>query len=793
MSLKGTLSGSGGMSARLSGGGSLGASVTQDTRYIPGPQGKEGPIGPKGDPFTYEDFTPEQLEDLRGKDGEDGETPVKGVDYYTDAEKKAMVQEVIDSTNVKPYAESAANSAEDAEAQAEAAWESAQAAADSEDAARAAQAAAEKARDEAQQAAGGDFATPAYVDDKAATAEKNAKSYTDQKIAAIPTPDVSGQINAHNTSGNAHSDIRAMIPKRAADLGAPTVQQMNAAIAAIPTPDVSGQIDTHNQNEQAHPAIQQRLEVLENKGGANITFATEEPTEEDGENGELRLVYTPDRVLPDGYTPLPYIKFTGEQFIDTGVVPTNNTRAIIDAKITVANSNIFGARSSTSSKVFTISTMTSDGIDYLRHGYGSASPITKAKNDFKRHILDLNKNVLSVDGVVIGVASAATFTCPATATIGGLQGASKMYNGYGDVYSARLYENDVFVRDYVPCISPDLAIGMYDFITNSFFGNAGTGEIIAGDIHSAEPGRGYFKADGKWHEIGKTDSEWSLLAGYAVAGAYEFTVPDDVDELGVLMLGGGGSGGISPGPTATASVAMATGGGSGVIHQFTLQKTVGDFVSGEIIPIVVGAGGAGVAGKSSTSAVPGNNGGASSFGSVTANGGLGGKGAYQSSPSYAGVCKSSGLNGGGQPSDAIPYRSSAAPNSTSEVAPFGLTSFACAWNDDDDYLMYSAPRNAAPATNSFDTNDTHIYCGAGGCAYAANGTSDVTSQGSVERVKGHSGAGVSAKGKNATGVKATAPGDGGGAVAVHAPSSITSCTSGAGADGLVVVYGRKAG
>lgn len=247
MSLKGKLSGSGGMSA----------SVTQDTRYIPGPEGKEGPIGPKGDPFTYEDFTPEQLEDLRGKDGEDGKTPVAGVDYYTDAEKKAMVQEVIDSTNVKPYAESAAKSAEDAAAQAEAAWESAQAAADSEDAARAAQAAAEKARDDAQGIAGGDFASVAYVDSETQKVESNAKSYVDEKIAAIPTPDVSGQINTHNQDGNAHSDIRAMIPKSAADLGAPTVQQMNQAIEAIPTPDVSGQISQHNTNTSAHTDIRQ--------------------------------------------------------------------------------------------------------------------------------------------------------------------------------------------------------------------------------------------------------------------------------------------------------------------------------------------------------------------------------------------------------------------------------------------------------------------------------------------------------------------------------------------------------
>lgn len=35
--------------------------------------------------------------------------------------------------------------------------------------------------------------------------------YTDDKIAAIPTPDVSGQINAHNTNTSAHSDIRLLI------------------------------------------------------------------------------------------------------------------------------------------------------------------------------------------------------------------------------------------------------------------------------------------------------------------------------------------------------------------------------------------------------------------------------------------------------------------------------------------------------------------------------------------------------------------------------------------------------
>lgn len=78
-------------------------------------------------------------------------------------------------------------------------------------AAQAAQTAAEKARDEAQGIAGGDLASTAYVDNKASAAESNANKYTDEKLAAIPIPDVSEQIGTHNTNTDAHGDIRLLI------------------------------------------------------------------------------------------------------------------------------------------------------------------------------------------------------------------------------------------------------------------------------------------------------------------------------------------------------------------------------------------------------------------------------------------------------------------------------------------------------------------------------------------------------------------------------------------------------
>lgn len=64
----------------------------------------KGADGAKGDPFTYADFTPEQLEALRGPQGPqgepgprgaDGHTPVKGTDYWTADDQKAIVNDVL--------------------------------------------------------------------------------------------------------------------------------------------------------------------------------------------------------------------------------------------------------------------------------------------------------------------------------------------------------------------------------------------------------------------------------------------------------------------------------------------------------------------------------------------------------------------------------------------------------------------------------------------------------------------------------------------------------------------------
>ena len=113
------------------------------------------------------------------------------------------------------------------------------------------------------------------------------EAYVDEQIAAIPTPDVSGQIGTHNVSADAHIDIRDSISDINTSLstksdvghghsyndlsdkpsipsidGLATETYVDNKIATIPTPDVSGQIDEHNTSLEAHVDIRESIDEI---------------------------------------------------------------------------------------------------------------------------------------------------------------------------------------------------------------------------------------------------------------------------------------------------------------------------------------------------------------------------------------------------------------------------------------------------------------------------------------------------------------------------------------------------
>ena len=114
--------------------------------------------------------------------------------------------------------------------------------------------------------------------------------------------------------------------------------------------------------------------------------------------------------------------------------------------------------------------------------------------------------------------------------------------------------------------------------------------------------------------IGKTakNDTWTFIRSFLTAGAYTFQVDFD-GELGAYMIGGGGSG--CSYYTTSGGYWTASGGASGYGKNIILNVSKGD-----IINIVVGAGGERVVDRSS-----GTDGGTTSVNGITVNGGRGGR------------------------------------------------------------------------------------------------------------------------------------------------------------------------
>ena len=220
--------------------------------------------------------------------------------------------------------------------------------------------------------------------------------------------------------------------------------------------------------------------------------------------------------IPKGYIPLAYIESTGTQWINTGVTLTEYTydgNLMFTEVPATGIATVFGAQLPTDP--WNEKSVTVQNGKWRLYAYrGAGSSIVSvggtaiANTDY--HIsgqhksgdiqLTVNRG-LDDEMSVINTASYNVNDNPI--------GIFAMYNsGRGAMFAKmRLYNlsfstfNGELVRDYRPCISPDGKVGLYDLVDRKFYGNAGTGEFIAG-----------YGIDNYVHDgmISFTDAEWGL-------------------------------------------------------------------------------------------------------------------------------------------------------------------------------------------------------------------------------------------------------------------------------------------
>lgn len=191
-------------------------------------------------------------------------------------------------------------------------------------------------------------------------------------------------------------------------------------------------------------------------------------------------------LLPKGYTQKEYIESSGTQYIDTLFKPNHNTRVTMDVEVlsqTAASNCIFGTRSTSSStaplmlNLWSMNTGASVRFDYFGHNQSSSISIVG-----KRVKIDANKNVCTIDGTSLTVTSGTgqVVLNLYLLTVNNAGGTKDEWHTTAKLYSCKIYDNGILVRDFIPCTNPSGVAGLYDIVGKAFYANSGTGTFITG-------------------------------------------------------------------------------------------------------------------------------------------------------------------------------------------------------------------------------------------------------------------------------------------------------------------------
>lgn len=195
-----------------------------------------------------------------------------------------------------------------------------------------------------------------------------------------------------------------------------------------------------------------------------------------------------DTVFPKEYQEVEYIESTGTQYIDTGLLLTQNhsLEMLISHFDTTGNSRTFGSRSSATSNNFSVVSGPVGGVmsivtDFYNYSKNRLSYVIDGDELLN---ISISNKKLKINNSEKEVSTYEEFTTPSNAYLFNCSGSypAGYVNAKMRLYSCKIYENDILVRNFIPCYrKSDKKIGLYDLANNVFYSNIGTGEFIKGN------------------------------------------------------------------------------------------------------------------------------------------------------------------------------------------------------------------------------------------------------------------------------------------------------------------------
>lgn len=171
---------------------------------------------------------------------------------------------------------------------------------------------------------------------------------------------------------------------------------------------------------------------------------------------------------PKPYTEIEYIESDGSKYIDTGFVPNQDTRVVIDFEIVDRDdsaSGVIGCKFDYST-MFSLRVRKADDTFVSDYGESYSKAITVIADG--RFIVDKNKGITTINNKKLTQTSS-DFTSLSTMLIFAMYGSNgSLYGCVGKIYSCKIYDNDILVRDYIPATWSDGKNGLYDNFNKTF-------------------------------------------------------------------------------------------------------------------------------------------------------------------------------------------------------------------------------------------------------------------------------------------------------------------------------------
>lgn len=188
--------------------------------------------------------------------------------------------------------------------------------------------------------------------------------------------------------------------------------------------------------------------------------------------------------LPVGYTELEYIHSDGKSGINTGF-NTNfaSTRHVLDIEADNYVSGVSG-----NNYIITMTGVASRYYCFLSRPSQNKIRYRYYTNAYQEKYEDITGKRLIIDWNFpegkLHVGASSFITNPVNYTMGTFTHFFVMEQGDGGIpakmYSAQIYTNGTIQRDFVPCIDPFGAVGLFDLVEEKFYPNAGTGTFTPG-------------------------------------------------------------------------------------------------------------------------------------------------------------------------------------------------------------------------------------------------------------------------------------------------------------------------